>query len=118
MREKPRRTGTKTGRPADRSPVLPLRAADATPLDPFCCASPTTQGGGGNAGRSREDFSHDSTRKSAPLYSRMAELLQQTRAFFSIDLGQLEICGEFASRLSSFLHFSTEIEREMYTTWI
>lgn len=63
MCEKPRRTGTKTGRAADRSPVLPLRAADATPLDLFCRASATTQGEGGNAGRSREDFSHESSRE-------------------------------------------------------
>lgn len=59
--EKPRRTGTKTSRSADRSPVLPLRAASLPTrlllivlLRRFC----NDERGGGNAGRSREDFSH------------------------------------------------------------
>lgn len=86
MCEKPRRTGTKTGRAADRSPVLPLRAADATPLDLFCRASATTRGGGV---RSREDFSHESSREErASAFSNACPPPPIDRFEFAFDLSR------------------------------
>lgn len=81
--EKPRRTGTKTSRSADRSPVLPLRAASLPTrlllivLLRFC----NDGRGGGNAGRSREDFSHGATerKKKLPL-ERQADAAPRNRS--------------------------------------